>query len=318
MPLSSFPFYFHPLTERTLVLYVFSATDAAYLDNLRFFVSHAVHSTDPADYVIILQLDARYPINSTLLPPLPHNARYVEHPNACFDWGTWGWFLRLPASVSGTDVTRYAYFILINASVRGPYVPAYVEQLLPFSHEHVSWTAMFTQPIRRYADTTLNVHYVGVTAACWLDSSHLQSYVVAFDQLGLHLINASSHAFDCHASFDDAIRAGEVGASNAILDAGANLATITAYTEGYDYRTLPRTCGGHATPLPTGVDGVMLDPFDLVFTKYRAAPLKPWDSPAAFERVQRYDMWVRQREERRAALAVTQPQRSSSSNASTS
>ena len=26
-------------------------------------------------------------------PELPSNARYIEHPNECFDWGTIGWLL---------------------------------------------------------------------------------------------------------------------------------------------------------------------------------------------------------------------------------
>jgi hypothetical protein len=28
------------------------------------------------------------------LPPLPTNARYVYHPNECYDWGTAGWLLQ--------------------------------------------------------------------------------------------------------------------------------------------------------------------------------------------------------------------------------
>ena len=299
--LSTFPFYFHPIHERTLVLYVFSANDAAYIDNLRFFILHAVHSNDPADYVIILQQDSRYPVNSTHLPSLPRNARYVSHVNECFDWGTYGWFLRLPSS-AGVDVTLYKYFILLNASVRGPFVPAYVEQLLPFEHEHMSWTAIFTQHIRRYADTSLAVHYVGVTAACWMESAHIQSYLVAFDHFALRLLNAS-HAFDCHPDFSSAVNIGEFGASNAILAAGANIASIASYAEGWDHRPLPRTCDGHAIPLEKGVDGVALDPLDLVFSKYRAGPLKTWDSPSAFEQTQRYDQWAQQRAKRRAAIS---------------
>ena len=53
---------------------------------------------------------------------LPSNARILTHANQCYDWGTFGWLLR-----SG-DVTvkKYKYFVLLNSSVRGPYLPVYV------------------------------------------------------------------------------------------------------------------------------------------------------------------------------------------------
>lgn len=33
----------------------------------------------------------RRPPQPPELPPLPPNARYVRHPNECYDWGTIGW-----------------------------------------------------------------------------------------------------------------------------------------------------------------------------------------------------------------------------------
>lgn len=55
------------------------------------------------------------------LSKLPPNARYVFHVNECLDWGTWGWLL----ATSQVDVNKYQYFILMNSSVRGPFLPAY-------------------------------------------------------------------------------------------------------------------------------------------------------------------------------------------------
>lgn len=57
------------------------------------------------------------------LPELPANARYVWHENKCFDWGTFGW-----AFESGEVVPAgYKYYIFLNSSVRGPFLPPYLQ-----------------------------------------------------------------------------------------------------------------------------------------------------------------------------------------------
>ena len=58
---------------------------------------------------------------SSQLPQLPQNARYVFHENRCFDWGTFGWAI----AERKLDISRYAYIIFMNSSVRGPFLPAF-------------------------------------------------------------------------------------------------------------------------------------------------------------------------------------------------
>ena len=55
------------------------------------------------------------------LPTLPGNARYVQHENLCFDWGTFGWAL----FNLDLDIRSHKYFVFMNTSVRGPYLPSY-------------------------------------------------------------------------------------------------------------------------------------------------------------------------------------------------
>lgn len=63
---------------------------------------------DGCEYVLVLQEGAA-PLDP--LPALPPNARFLSHPNKCFDWGTVGWVLR------STDLTAYQYFLWLNPSV---------------------------------------------------------------------------------------------------------------------------------------------------------------------------------------------------------
>lgn len=57
------------------------------------------------------------------LPELPANARYLHHPNQCYDWGTFGWVLEN----QGVNISMYKYFIFLNSSARGPFMPAYIK-----------------------------------------------------------------------------------------------------------------------------------------------------------------------------------------------
>jgi hypothetical protein len=59
------------------------------------------------------------------LPPLPANARYIYHTNECYDWGTFGWAIMTQNVV----LSKYRYFIFMNSSIRGPFLPAYVKVL---------------------------------------------------------------------------------------------------------------------------------------------------------------------------------------------
>jgi hypothetical protein len=62
------------------------------------------------------------------LPTLPPNARYIFHQNECFDWGTFGWAL----STQDVSLAKYKYFIFMNSSIRGPFLPSYLKVLDPF------------------------------------------------------------------------------------------------------------------------------------------------------------------------------------------
>ena len=56
------------------------------------------------------------------LPSLPSNARYVQHMNMCFDWGTFGWAL----FNLDLNIETYKYLVFMNTSVRGPYLAPYM------------------------------------------------------------------------------------------------------------------------------------------------------------------------------------------------
>ncbi|MCJ1464020.1 hypothetical protein MMC07_002630 [Pseudocyphellaria aurata] len=129
---------------------------------------------------------------------------------------------------------QYKYLVLLNSSVRGPFLPSYMP---PGFH----WTAPFLSKI------TEEVKLVGSTINCGgayghPPVPHVQTYVVATDSRGLevlaeavrplcqHVLRLSQYAkgtvFHCWENMAETVIHSELGASQAIIKAGYNLDSL--------------------------------------------------------------------------------------------
>ena len=54
----------------------------------------------------------------------------------------------------------------------------------------------------------------------------MQSYLVATDQVGLHLLLQDQHVFSCFDEMHDTIYHSELGSSKVLLDAGYNIDSL--------------------------------------------------------------------------------------------
>ena len=168
---------------------------------------------DGCDYIIVLQ-QGKGLSQPDPLPPLPPNARYLRHPNACYDIGTVGWVLdhHVP------DRAAYAYFVWLNSSVRGPFLPAYLRG-------HMHWT----EPL--LSKLSPAVKLVGATINCGRaydipPTAHVQSYVSATDGTGLGVLLATGRVFRCWGHIHETIIESELGASTAIMAAGYGIDSL--------------------------------------------------------------------------------------------
>lgn len=165
------------------------------------------------------------------LPPLPSNARYIHHTNDCYDWGTIGWAI----NEHGISTAGYKFFILMNSSVRGPFVA-------PYARAQTSWQRLLTDRIN---DT---VKVVGPTISCegsppggrvtevWRVNPHVQSYVLATDQVGLDIWRRDGNVLKCWHSMWDVIWHGELGSSLAVLNAGYGIDSLMLRYQGVNWR----------------------------------------------------------------------------------
>lgn len=104
-------------TDRPLITYVYSESQEA-RRNLAFFIAHGLHAE--ADFVFIFNgvTDA-----ISLVPEMT-GVRSIQRDNTCYDLGSHAEVL-----LKGDLWRRYDRFILMNASVRGPFMPAWADGL---------------------------------------------------------------------------------------------------------------------------------------------------------------------------------------------
>jgi hypothetical protein len=117
----------------------------------------------------------------------------------------------------------YTHLVLLNGSVRGPFLPSYVK---------ATWIDMFQQFLHN------NVRLVGTTINCMSDfyyaergffSLHVQSMVLALDAVG---VRAFLPVLQCYKDYADAINYGEIGMSQMILHAGYGLTALQGSWRG--------------------------------------------------------------------------------------
>jgi hypothetical protein len=282
------------IQNRTLVIYVYHESNTWYIDNLQFFIevrygmlifvrpktiaTHPTKNIQPlkctqiainqqpkpaagrqnlVDYVFLVNGRTRNQHIFDRLSMKHPNVLVLKRPNRCFDGGSIGEFLQNRPHLK--DV--YKYFVFVNSSVRGPFLPRYY-------HER-PWTRVFTDLIND------DVKLVGTTISCQR-SIHVQSMVLAMDRIALDVIR-SAGALECHESLGSAISKYELGATTAVLNSGYNIACMLSRYQGLDWRDHRQlVCNGGLNPQLDGMnDGLSLNPYEVVFVKakqYQQAP----------------------------------------------
>ena len=265
-----------PSISNRLVLYVFSNTDAEYMNNLKFFVREGMVQDTFTEYVIVINSD-----EDVVLPELKiNNAWYIRHRNKCFDFGTFGY------AMNKLDRRKYKYFIFMNSSVRGPFLPAYVRG-------KVRWEDLFIAKLNK------DVKLVGATINCggakkegsneWRGNPHVQSYLMATDNIGLNLM-LNAGVFTCYDKISDTIFHSELGSSKAILDAGYQIDSFMTRYQGVRWSDKRNwNCNRNVNPYGVHMnDGITLEAMEVIFVKVKEHLMEgnPYMQTAV-----KYDKW---------------------------
>ncbi|KAI4261160.1 MAG: hypothetical protein L6R42_003638 [Xanthoria sp. 1 TBL-2021] len=181
----------------TLILYAYHETANA-RRNAEFFIRHGLH--DSADFIFIVNGEGTG--LDTLLPPDAENIKVVRRENTCYDIGSYGDALR----GLGDSIKQYKRFILLNASIRGPFVPHWSKEC---------WSDAY---LGRLTD---QVKLVGMSYNCAPYDRHVQSMILATDNIGLDVLldPASQSLSTCPNDWHSAVKV-EVRMTGEIKKAG--------------------------------------------------------------------------------------------------
>ncbi|KAF3904473.1 hypothetical protein AA313_de0201913 [Arthrobotrys entomopaga] len=232
--------YIYKERERPLITYVYFETPNARKNTL-FFLAHGLHAE--ADFIIILNGDTDL---EQYVPAAP-NIKVIHRNNTCYDLGTHAEIL---TAEDNKLMNRYNRFIMMNASIRGPFLPTWSDEC---------WSDAY---LDRVSDST---KLVGMTMKCDADGGRrkiMQSMLFATDRIGLQtLLPIINH---CFAKFWDAVRAEEYAAQT-MLDTGYNISVLmTSFSSNRDY---VHTCMHGEVLGNYRYFGTNLHPYETIFQK---------------------------------------------------
>ncbi|KAH8901746.1 hypothetical protein GQ53DRAFT_674961 [Thozetella sp. PMI_491] len=247
-----------PSHDRPLVLYVYAQSETS-RENLEFFVKLGLHQH--ADFIFVFNGESDA---IDLIPQLP-NVRTVQRENTCYDLGTYGQILQ-----QDNLWKKYSRFITINASVRGPFLPAYATSC---------WTDYFLNKV------TDKVKLVGTTFSCG-PRPHAQSMVWATDSVGMAILLDRKLALEqsvddfwataenpvglsgCYENRSVAVHA-EIGTTRLIRSQGYEIdVMMTAFQAEPDIETYCEVHNGTGDVMYNGsYFGANLHPYEAIFAK---------------------------------------------------
>lgn len=202
------------MEKKTVVLYVTHELNF----NFHFFRIHGIVDSPQIDFYLILN---GVRMTQDIANQLPSNVFILERANSGIDFGGWSQCLLqyIP------DRSLYNYFIFINNTARGPFLPPYLKS--------ESWVQWMTQQI------TEEIKLFGATIT-FLIEPHVQSYCFVTDSMGLKILIDQGIFCDpkdfCHWSKNEMILKKEVLMSKVMLSNGYNIGCFLKIFYGRDFR----------------------------------------------------------------------------------
>jgi hypothetical protein len=242
-----------------LVLYAYYEKDNIYKNNLEIFLMKGIYAE--CDYIFII--NGQSTVN---IPNLP-NIKVLHKANEDYDFGAYDYALKQCS-------TDYKYFIFMNTSVRGPFLPPYVS---------MKWYEPFINMLNddvKLVGTTINIlntlspmtesfkKYSGFD----MPHTHVQSQFFAMDKDCLNLL-ISNGLFSSrkYQDYTDFIITKEIMMSQLVLHNGWNINAIVAGYNGLDYRNLKHDVNfsglQHDPGFANACFGRTIHPYECIFIK---------------------------------------------------
>lgn len=234
----------------TVILYAYYETNKT-IENLNFFLNIGINENDKCLYVIVIN---GYKCSVEL--PNYKNCIILKRENIGYDFGAHNYgleYLKL-------NNLEFKYYLFINCSVIGPFIPSYYPK-------NLHWSNIF---ISKLSDTT---KLIGTTISCLPDFDYsfgpkVGGYCFATDSVGLSLL-IKNNIFVNHTDKTNAIYA-EYRLSDTILNNGYNIDCLL-----YKYQNInwldKNNWNLYNNIFPDRQNtyfGISIHPFEVVFHKW--------------------------------------------------
>ena len=226
--------------RKTAVVYTFHKKDEA----VDFFAKHGIFKCPYVDFYIVC--------NGNIKLNIPDYVKYYNRDNIGHDFGGWA-----HAIFTASLKDRYDFFIFINSSVRGPFIPPWC----PIK----DWVSIFTRLIdyrTKLVGTTIGIHQY---------MPHIQSMVLVTDKIGLE-IGIKEGIFEVNPRplpRDKIIMEKEIGYSQTIIKHGYKIRPIVSAYYNVNIKQKSKIRGLiHISN--NKYFGTNLHPYDVIFIKDKA------------------------------------------------
>lgn len=235
--------------------------------NLKYFMNHGYIDDNNITYIYCFNgLENQSIIDELKKTQTKHNVSFYLRENIGLDFGAWSQII-----LEKNMYLNYDYFIFLNNTVRGPFLPVYVKE---------RWTDVFISMLNN------NVKLVGSTINYYSGKPHVQSYFLCFDRIAMEIgiekgifsnkINNIYKDKDLRQfSYKDKfVEDYEVGFSREIIKKGYNIACMMKAMENIDYQKTTTNnlvfdygSGNHDMTYDGSYFGISIHPYEVVFIK---------------------------------------------------
>jgi hypothetical protein len=200
--------------EKYCVFYAYFETNDS-KKNLEFFVKNGVTIDDNIFYVFLIN-NHRYSVKI----PDQNNIKIICRNNTGHDFGSW------KQGLESINPNTFDYFIFMNDTVRGPFLPRYIPQ-------NIKWYDMFCNLLServKLSGLTINYFPWGAKDP---NLQHIQSMMFCTDKIGLdilnkHIFNLTSDEYETiyNKGRKNYIMRFEIGMSQQIIKNGFDIAAL--------------------------------------------------------------------------------------------
>lgn len=203
------------------IIYAYYEKGEQYRTNLIYFLKHGYCKDPLIDYIFVVNG------SHTVKFPSEYNIRVIQRENTGFDFQ--GYYTGIISLKK-----RYDYYMFMNATSRGPYLP-------PYTASYVKWYQPFidllkSDPNIKLVGSTINVQPPSERLHLERHYPHVQSNCFVMDGTCLDYLTTTSLFEKYYSDKYDVIEFQEIGMSTLVLKHGWNISCLVPEYQKIDYR----------------------------------------------------------------------------------